>query len=310
MIPGPVVVATITPHSGAAYIPDLTAFLDLLDFLADAGAHGVAALGSTGEFPHLSLEDRTKLIAAAAKRGRIPVIAGVTHTTLDGTLRLAEEAADAGAVAVLIMPPYYFRYRQPEIREFYLRCAGRIGGKIPALLYNIPLFTTGIPIETACELLSTGAFAGIKDSSGDLAYFRKLSEHRKQTPFTILAGADGIFARARREGADGVVSGVACAVPELLLALDRAIQDSDTARAAHLESRLAEFLAWLDKFPVPIGIREAVSARGLPAGDPAIPLAAATRRDLDAFRDWFRVWLAGVQRDCAQPISPGITSST
>jgi 4-hydroxy-tetrahydrodipicolinate synthase len=287
-IPGPVNVAAITPRTGAAYIPDTGAFAELVDFLAAAGAHGIVALGSTGEFPHFSLEDRAKLVAAAAARGRIPVMAAVTHSTLDGTVRLA-------------MPPYYFRYRQAEIREFYLRVADRLRGALPVLLYNIPLFTSAIAIETACELLASGAFAGIKDSSGDPEYFARLNAARRRTPFAILAGADALFARARRQGADGVVSGVASAVPELLAALDRAIQDGDEPRASRLDARLREFLAWLDKFPVPEGVKAAARARGLPSAPPAVPLAEAARRDLDAFRDWFASWLPDTLAAAAPP---------
>ena len=101
--------------------------------------------------------------------------------------------------------------------------AGRIGGAVPILLYNIPLFTSEIPVETSCELLASGRFAGIKDSSGDLESFSRLLAQKETTPFTLLVGADGIYTRARCAGADGIVSGVACAIPELLLALDRAI---------------------------------------------------------------------------------------
>ena len=74
-------------------------------------------------------------------------------------------------------------------------------------------------IETALDLLSSGLFAGIKDSSGDYEYFARLLTLRDQKPLSLLVGSDRIFKRARQAGADGIISGVACAVPELLVAL-------------------------------------------------------------------------------------------
>src|ERR1043166_2458071 len=161
---GAIHVAAITPHRDSAYEADLGAGLELVDFLCAARVHGIALLGSTGEFLHLSLDARAHLVRLAVKRSRVPVIAGVTHSTLDGTVMLAEQAADAGASAVLVTPPYFFPYEQDEVREFYLRFADRIAGAIPIFLYNIPFFTSEISIETSCDLLASGSFAGIKDS--------------------------------------------------------------------------------------------------------------------------------------------------
>src|SRR5262245_4726367 len=141
---GAIHVAAVTPHRDSGYQADLGATLELVDFLSAARVHGIALLGSTGEFLHLSLEDRAHLVRLAVKRSRAPILAGDTHSTLDGTVTLAEQAAEAGAAAVLAMPPYFFPYAQGEVREFYLRLADRIAGAIPLFLYNIPFFTSEI----------------------------------------------------------------------------------------------------------------------------------------------------------------------
>src|SRR5438876_6475030 len=117
---GAINVAAVTPHRDFCYQADLASTLDLVDFLCAAHVHGIALLGSTGEFTHLSLEQRAHLVKLAVKRSRVPIVAGVTHSTFDGTVTLAEQAAQADAAAVLVMPPYFFPYAQTEIREFYL----------------------------------------------------------------------------------------------------------------------------------------------------------------------------------------------
>ncbi|MGH9721217.1 MAG: dihydrodipicolinate synthase family protein [Bryobacteraceae bacterium] len=297
--PAGVYVAAVTPHRKEGHEVDLGAALELIDYLCGAGVQGIAMLGSTGEFLHLTSDDRARLLDFAVKRSRVPIVAGVAHSTLDGTVALALKAAEAGASAVLVMPPYFFRYKPPEVREYYLRLAERLASTVPILLYNIPFFTTAIAPDIACELLATGQFAGIKDSSGDYEYYAALKNQADSRGWTLLVGNDIVFTRCRRDGADGVVSGVACAVPELMLALDEAIGMQLDEKVNRLEARLMEFIGWLDRFPAPVGVKEATAARGLKVGPPAVPLAPDTARDLERFRAWFKEWLPMVQSEAA-----------
>ena len=101
------------------------------------------------------------------KRSRVPVLAGISHSTLDGAVELASEAFGSGAAGLLLMPPYFFRYGQDDILEFYTRFREQVPKRLPVLLYNIPQFSNGIAIETAARLLQTGLYSGIKDSGGD-----------------------------------------------------------------------------------------------------------------------------------------------
>jgi 4-hydroxy-tetrahydrodipicolinate synthase len=288
---GGVIVATITPHGKRGDEPDIGATLELIDFLCGAGVQGIALLGSTGEFVNLNFDDRVRLVYLAVKRSRVPVLAGISHSTLDGALALGREATAAGAAGLLLMPPFVFRYGPAEIREFYLRFAAEAGHGAPVYLYNIPSFTSEIPIETAMQLLGSGHFAGIKDSSGEWEYFQALAQEAQQHPFTLLVGHDGLFVRARQAGANGVVSGIACAVPELLLALDRAIYQRADAEAARLSTRLDEFLHQVSPFPTPVGIKAALAVRGIKTGPHPVPLARETTAALEEFKDWFRAWL-------------------
>jgi|HubBroStandDraft_1064217.scaffolds.fasta_scaffold00114_45 4-hydroxy-tetrahydrodipicolinate synthase len=285
-----VIAAAVTPHGKRGDEPDIGATLELIDFLCKAGVQGIALLGSTGEFVNLNCDDRVRMVYLAVKRSRVPVLAGVSHSTLDGALALGREASAAGAAGLLLMPPYFFRYGQAEIREFYLKFAEMSHGA-PIYLYNIPAFTSEIAAETAGQLLATGRFAGIKDSSGDWHKFLALNRYKQEQPYTLLVGNDAIFARARAAGADGVVSGVACAMPELLLALDRAIAVHDAAETQRLDARLHEFLDRIERFPTPVAIKAALAARGLKTGPLPVPLAGETQAALDEFHEWFRAWL-------------------
>jgi 4-hydroxy-tetrahydrodipicolinate synthase len=282
--------AAVTPNRKGTLEADYSGLLDLLDFLAAGGVSGICLMGSTGEFANYSFQDRQRAIYLGAKRSRVPLIAGVGHSSLAGALQLADDAIAAGADALLLMPPYFFPYAQAEIEAFYRTFAREAGGVIPVMLYNIPQFTSGIGIETARRLLESGLFAGIKDSSGDWAYFEQLLEWKRDHPFVLFAGNDRIAARALAAGADGVLSGCACAIPELVVALCRSIAAGDAVRERRLNASLYEFIERIERFPVPVGIKRAVAVRGQKSGDPAIELAAETSQELDDFAAWFSGW--------------------
>jgi len=288
----------VTPHCSGSK-PDLAAMQTLIDFAVEGGVRAVCIGGTTGEFIHFSLADRARMIAAAAKHGRAPVIAGIAHATLEGALELAHAAAGSGAAALLVMPPYFFRYGQDDIREFFCRFGDGVDGRLPIFLYNIPAFSNEIGIETSLELLASGRFAGIKDSSGSLEAFLRLKALRAERRFTLLVGDDKIFTEARIQGADGVVSGPAGALPELLTSIDRAIESGLVAKARALDGRLREFIAWLERFPAPYGIKLALQARGLPVGPEAVPVSPERRRRAELFRGWFSEWLPEVLEEAA-----------
>jgi 4-hydroxy-tetrahydrodipicolinate synthase len=297
---GGIMVAALTPRRANEYSIDLGATLELIDFLCEGGVQGITLLGSTGEFIHFALDDRRHMVNFAARRSRVPLLVNVSHSTLDGAIELAREAASAGVAGVLLMPPFYFRQNQDAIRSFFLAFATALGDALPIYLYNIPSCTNEIASSTAIELLSSGRFAGIKDSSGNLDYFRALAEQAALTPFRLFCGWERIYVDARRLGAHGAIFGTASAVPELLVALDAAICTGTQERVDLFAARLREFVDWIEMFPMTVGIKEAARQRKLKAGALALPLGERGERKLAEFGEWFRAWLPEVLRECGK----------
>ncbi len=295
---GPVIAAAVTPRRAQEHSIDLSATLELIDFLYSGGVDGIALLGSTGEFVHFMLEDRSRMLEFAVKRSRLPVLVNVAHSTLDGAILLGQEAADSGVAGVLIMPPYYFRYDQESIKSYLLQFADAVSKVVPVYLYNIPVFSNAIAIETAVSLLESGQFAGMKDSGGNWDYFQELAALRGRIGFKLFIGDDRIYAQARTSGADGAVSGVACAVPELMARMDRAIREGHTELATRLNARLQEFIDHIVLFPAPVGIKEAVKQRKIKTGVLASPLGEGGERKLSEFHRWFQEWLPVVLKEC------------
>ena len=173
--------------------------------------------------------------------------------------------------------------------------------RIPILLYNIPQFSNRIEGATAESLIRDGIVHGVKDSSGEWPFLEHLIGLRKEQPMAVMVGSDGLFAGARSKGASGVVSGIASALPELLLAIERAVSGNMNQTIDRLQNRLLEFIGWIDRLAVPVGIKEAATLRGLKLGPHAIPPSAEQRLVLDSFREWFTGWLPAVLNECRNP---------
>jgi dihydrodipicolinate synthase/N-acetylneuraminate lyase len=291
---GGVYTALATPRLHNTVEADAAALFDYLDIIVNAGVDGVVLFGSTGEFVHFDVAERIRALSLLSKRCRVPLLVNVSHSTLAGALDLAESALDSCASGLLLMPPYFFRYQEDQLYEFYRQFAATIAGRMPIYLYNIPIFTNAISPFLAERLLSTEEFAGIKDSSGDWQMFESLQAIHDKLQFRLLIGSDPLYFRARPLGADGMVSGVAAAVPELMVALDRALSKNDMDRASRLNSFLDEFIAWINQFPATIGIKRAAVARGWKLDHSAIPFDEQTAAKLQDFERWFLDWLPAV----------------
>ena len=276
--------AAVTPRRLGMQDINLGVMWDLIDFLCDRKVQGLALLGSTGEFIHFSNSERMRMMGLAPKRSRVPVLINVSHSNLDGSIELAQAAAASGAVGVLLMPPVFFRYTDEDVRMFYRRFAREAGIDIPVLLYNIPRFGNPVSPEVAVELLNDGIVHGVKDASGDRVYLDRLGALRSEKPFSLMGGADELLGQQR---GDGVISGVACAVPELVLALHRGAECAP--------DRVRELIEHLQPMPFPVGIREATAQRGLKVGPHAAPVE---ERVVAEFRDWFKGWLPAVLAEC------------
>ncbi len=291
--------AVATPRVSDSIEADPAALFDYLDAIVRGGVDGIVLFGSTGEFVHFDLADRVRVATLASKRCRVPLLVNVSHSSLVGALDLAECAIKAGVAGLLLMPPYFFRYSEEQIFSFYSKFVSVVGCQVPIYLYNIPQFTNPISAPLAKRLLSTRSFAGIKDSGGDWHMFEALQAVHADVPFQLLIGNDPLYLRAFPAGADGVVSGVAGAIPELMVALDRALRATDLARAGQLNARLEEFVSWVNKFPATLAIKRAACVRGWKLDHSSVPFDQHTLAEIGAFEQWFREWLPVVLSESA-----------
>jgi dihydrodipicolinate synthase/N-acetylneuraminate lyase len=289
-----------TPRASDTVEADAAVLLDYLDAIVQAGVDGLVLFGSTGEFIHFDAAERMRVLALAIRRSRVPVLVNVSHSTLAGSLSLARNAADAGAAGLLLMPPYFYGYNDDQISAFYAEFTKELNAIAPLYLYNLPMYTTPISAALGEKLLRSGAFVGIKDSTCDWPAFEPLAALRANLDFSLLVGNEVLYLRGRRAGADGIVSGVAAALPELLVAMEQAISASDFDRAERLNARLQEFVAYVNKFPAAVAIKQAAAARGWAVAQFATPFDEHTRQEFIDFQRWFDAWLPGLLSECTE----------
>jgi 4-hydroxy-tetrahydrodipicolinate synthase len=280
--------AVLTPRTDTDSVAE-DQFRHNLYFLLARGIRSFALNGATGEFCLTSPAQLERILANASPITHFDgqFVVGIGTPGYTTSVELGRMAADAGAKAVLLPMPYFFPYEQSDLRAFVTRVADALS--IPVLLYNLPQFTSAIAPQTSLQLIREHEnIAGIKDSSGSLETLRLLTA--EGVDCCRIVGSDTALGRALEEGVcDGVVSGVACVLPELIqrvFAAGISAPESVEFRAAndHLEALIEE----INVLPVPWGLKVVSEERQLGPAKFALPIAPERQLQIAQLRTWFR----------------------
>ncbi|HZO91212.1 MAG TPA: dihydrodipicolinate synthase family protein [Chthonomonadaceae bacterium] len=239
-------------------------FPTLLEFQRRGGVDGVVVCGTNGEGTSLSVEERKRTLEAAlAHRGVLTVVAGTGAASVTDAVELTRHAAQAGADAALVLPPFYFKNPTVEGLAAYFR-AVLDAADIPVLLYSIPQ-QTAVPITDALlELLSGHPnLAGLKDSAGDWARTQELLA--RYPHLRIFGGHDKLASRGYASGSAGCISGNANAFPEVVAAVrDAHRADPTGAQAEAAQARLSALADITLRYPLIAVSKSVLAHRGLP----------------------------------------------
>lgn len=218
---------------------DVQGLEKLIEHVISGGVHGIFLLGTTGEAPNLSYELRKEFIhkACALINKRVPVLVGITDTSFEGALDIANTSKEAGADAVVIAPPYYVPMAQIEMVEYLEDLVPKL--PLPFVLYNMPGCTKmHMTLDTVKRAKELGAI-GIKDSSGDMTYLYSLIEAFKDSPeFSIITGTELYIPETIIHGGHGAVSGGANIFPRLFADLYDASVNKDLDKIEELRDKL------------------------------------------------------------------------
>jgi 4-hydroxy-tetrahydrodipicolinate synthase len=219
--------------------------------LADARVDHIFLLGSLGEFPSVTSDERAQLLEAVIDSvpGSADTWVGCGAASTREAVRYAEQAELAGAAALVAVPPYYLCPTRAAVAHYYRAIHDAV--KIPLLAYNIPSLV-GYALEPGAvhEWAREGIVAGAKDTSGTLA---SVESFLTDAPagFAVLPGDDPLAATAIARGATGAVMGVANIVPRLCVELVAAARAGDRARAEELQSQVDGVVGAIRAGPFP-----------------------------------------------------------
>lgn len=228
---------------------DIEGLERLIEKTISGGVHGIFILGTTGEFASLSYRLRIELIKRTCLLvdRRVPVMVGITDSAFAESLNLAKVAADCGADAVVLAPPYYFASGQPELLEYLKRIMIKM--PLPLFIYNMPVHTKVIfepkTVKAAAEI---PGIVGMKDSSSNLAYFKQVQyELKDRNDFTFMVGPEEFMAEFVLTGGHGGVNGGANMFPKLYVELYNASVSRNFEKILPLQQKVIQISSTIYK---------------------------------------------------------------
>ncbi|WP_181685956.1 dihydrodipicolinate synthase family protein [Halorhabdus salina] len=230
------------------------------EFVVEQGAHGVFPLGTNGEFPLLSADEREEVVTTVvdAVGDDVPVIAGVGAPGTRETVQSAERAVDAGADGLVVITPFYYPLDRAGAVDHYRQVAAAV--EKPIYVYHIPQLTGNrLPLSTLSEIATIDGIAGLKDTSEDVPWLGRVLTDNPD--LTVLAGSNALLYTGLEMGCAGVVSSVANAFPELVVKLYDAFDAGDPDRAQRLQERIDDVIAAFDRGPFMASVKTGLALR-------------------------------------------------
>jgi dihydrodipicolinate synthase/N-acetylneuraminate lyase len=265
-----------------------------LDFEKRAGISGVLALGSTGEFPHFTVDERKQLLATVAELAApLPIIANITDIRPRAAVDLGRCAKTLGIPMVALMPPVFFPVSQADMLAYFLHVADAVG--LPVMLYNFPELTgKRIDLPTVAAFADRAPMIAIKQSGGEFAYHQDLIALGREKKFAVMSGADTRLPEVFHLGGAGCIGGLVNIVPELMVHIHRACSEGRPGDATLAAERMKEVGRVIDQLTFPLNVAAGIEARGLRPGSPKTIVSDESRalytKIVREFRELFATW--------------------
>ena len=257
---------------------DRDAYGRIIEHVIAGGVHGIFILGTNGEGACLSDEIRKNAIQTAVKSvsKRLPLFVNASTASFIESRELCRMAAGEGADFVVLSPPFYFDMTQEELYRYFDKLAST--SSLPVFLYNAPRYTkTEINTATASRLARHQNIWGLKDSSGDLEYMKRLLIEREDQDFKILVGTELLLRECILLGADGGINGGANVFPKLYVNIYHASVNRDKEVQERLQRVMKDMASQIynvqdSPVSIIIGLKYALSVMGICSDTMAMPV--------------------------------------
>jgi 4-hydroxy-tetrahydrodipicolinate synthase len=261
---------------------------ELVAFHLREGTDALVVNGSTGEAVTMTAAEQrlaVEVVVRAASQGdrRVPVVAGVGGSATAEVVRLARQAREAGADALLLAPPPYNKPTQAGMLAHFRAVLD--AADLPMIVYNVPGRTAcNLLPETVETLADDDRVVGIKEASGDISQVADLAR-RVADRIAIYSGNDDQIVPLLSLGGRGVISVLANVAPAETSRMVHAYLEGEVEESRRLQLRMLPLIDALFAEPNPVPVRAAVEMLGFEVGGPRLPLLPATdgaRRRLES----------------------------
>jgi 4-hydroxy-tetrahydrodipicolinate synthase len=246
----------------------------LCDDLITAGVHGLAPLGSTGEFAYLDPAQRTQVVRTTveAARGRVPVVAGVVSTSTVDAVAQARAYQKLGADGILAILEAYFPLRDAQVESYFRAIADAVD--IPVVIYTNPQFQrSDLTLDVIAKLSAHPRIRYIKDASTNTGRLLSIM-NRCGDAIQVFSASAHIPAAVMLIGGVGWMAGPACLIPRWSVELYNLCKAKRWDEALLLQRRLWRLNEAFARYNLAACIKAGLSIQGYDVGDPIAPQAA------------------------------------
>lgn len=269
-------VALVTPFMDNGAV-DFAALAKIVDHLVEGGVDYILVLGTTGETPTLTADERKALVRFVRERvaGRVALMVGIGGNCTRDVLACLKSWDLSGYSAVLSVNPYYNKPNQEGLYQHFKTIAE--ASPLPVMLYNIP-GRTGVnmsPSTIARLANDCKNIIGVKEASGNL---EQMEEIKALTPseFLLISGDDGLTVEVIKRGGVGVISVLANAYPKETAEFVRLALEGNTAEAEAKLQALDAIVSALFEEGNPVGIKTALYTKGICTNTMRLPLVSGS----------------------------------
>ncbi|WP_434512103.1 dihydrodipicolinate synthase family protein [Desulfitobacterium sp. AusDCA] len=266
----------------------------LIDFLISNGVHGIFALGTSGEFSNLNLEERKQFAEFIVKyiNKRVPVLIGTGSTNTREACEFSRYAQEVGADAVTVVVPYYIPLAERELYNHYAQVAGAVD--IPVLIYNYPALTgQNMPVSLIARLAKDFPnIIGIKATIDSVSYLRELVyEVKKINPnFAVFTGLEDHLLNLLALGGDGAMTAITNFAPQLVVGEYNSYLEGNYEKSKQFAKQLGVLSRIYNTGSAMIAMtKEACRLRGIDINSSVrLPLLPVGPKEVDQIRQLFK----------------------
>lgn len=270
------IVALITPFNDNNSI-NFEKLAELIEFQISHGSEAVSILGTTGEAPTISFEEKKAIVEFVVKQvaGRVHINVGAGSNNTAQAVEFAQAFEKLGADSLLVITPYYNKTNETGMLKHFTKIAESVN--IPIIMYNAP-GRTGVNLSVeAVEILAQHQnITGLKEASGDIAYVEKISRYLSNN-FALYSGNDDMIVPCLSLGASGVISVWANFMPDVV----KELIETFATNPAHSLSLQQKYLNLVDSLFIeanPIPVKFVMNQLGYNVGSVRLPLDEPSER--------------------------------